>query len=389
MTDEFKLYVRDNNYLRQGEIDDYESAKLSPVLNDVGSWSITIDARSPSAAKLANPDWGIVAYRDGVEEPICSGIWTEVRHRRDMDNWTIEIQGLTDEVWLVDRLVSPSPTEGVPPYTVQASDIRSGVASTVIRQYVDVNLGQGAVAARRKANFAVDADPVTGSTVRGEGRWDSDLLAFIQPLAESGGIGFRVRQVDASLKFQAFAVGDKSSIVKYSIDLGNLESYEYSRVRPRANYVYVGSTGSGTSRIVKEFPDSAAIATWERIEGPLASEPSTSDATSLAQAGNDALAQNSEQVSLTFTPVETDTMRYGVHYNLGDKISAQLEGPAPAPYGVDGLITEVVRKVDISLDKDKAPSVTPTLGTPAADGISRLVRAFQRANVRINKLERS
>lgn len=384
---EWKLYVRDNHYLIQGEIDDYESATLVPVFRDVGTWTLTIDARSHVAALLMNPDWGIVATRNDV--PLFSGIWAEIRLTRDDDHWNLEFQGVTDEIWLVDRLVSPSPADTGPPYSAQASDIRTGLASTVIRAYVDVNVGQGAVASRRRPNFTVAGDPAIGASVRGEGRWDADVLAFIQPLATTGGVGFRVVQLGAALQFQVYAPGDKSGSVKYSIGLGNLEAYEFTRSRPKGNYVFVGASGTGTSRIIKEFSDGAAMATWGRIEGPLANASSTSDTSVIAQTGADALAQNSEQASMSFTPVETDDMKYGVHYAVGDKIAAQLENPIPTPYGIGGQIVDVVRQAEIRLQKDGPQTVTPSFGTPSRGDTTRLVAAFQKANQRLNNLERS
>lgn len=385
MTD-WKLYVRDNNFQRQGEICDYEEASFTPTFNDVGPWRLKIHRRSLAAVMLNNPDWGIEVWRGGGQ--MFSGIWTDVRHTRDMATNQLEILGGSDEIWLRDRLVSPSPADTGPPYNAQASDIRTGVASAVLIAYVNMNLGPGAIASRRKASFTLLADPGIGATVRGEGRWDADLLAFIQPLAITGGVGFRVVQSGAALSFQVYRGTDRSGSVKFSTKLGNLSGFEYARSRPKANYVYVGASGTGTSRIVKEFPDSAAIATWERIEGPLVNASSTSDTTVIAQSGNDALAQGSEQVSLSITPVETADMMYGVHYNIGDTVTIQLDDPATTPYAETGQVVDVLRAVTINLTPN-SQTVTPTIGTPARGNVSKLIRAFQQATRRLNNLERS
>lgn len=382
---EWKVYLRDNQYLTQGEIDDYESVSFTTVFNDVGSWKLTLDARSPVVGMLATPNWGVYVTRDGKQA--FSGIWVTGRFVWETDHWSVEFNGVTDEIWLVSRLASPSPAESSAPYTVQATDVRTGVASTVVQAYVNVNLGPGAVPARRKSGLTIAPDPAVGFSVRGEARWDSDLLAFIQPLATTGGIGFRMVQVGAGIQFQTYWPGDKSASVKYSVDLGNLESYEFTRERPKGNYFFVGASGTGTSRIIKEFPDNSAIATWERIEGQLVNASSTSDTTAITQLGTDAIAQNSEQVSLAFTPIEIPDMQYLVHYNVGDKISAQLVGPLPTPYGSDGLVVDVVRQVEVRLEKD-GQTVTPSFGTPSRSQVDRLVRAFQQANVRLNNLER-
>ncbi|SEF34414.1 virus ReqiPepy6 Gp37-like protein [Amycolatopsis pretoriensis] len=386
MTFEWRLYVRDANYQRQGEIRDYTSATLSPVYNDVGTWSITLDRNSPMAPYLTTPGWGIIATRNDVA--LFTGITTNIRHVVGATDNHMEISGSTDEIWLQSRLVSPSPGESSAPYTVQAVDVRTGPASTVLIGYVNANLGPGAVTTRRKAGFTVGADPVIGASVRGEGRWDADLLTFIQPMAQTANVGFRVVQVGAGLQFQVFAPTDRSSTVKFSVALGNLSAFEYSSSRPRANYVFVGASGTGTARIIKEFADGPAIATWERIEGPLANQGTTSDSTAIAQAGADALAQNSEQASLTITPLEKPNLMYGVHYALGDIVTVQLEGPAQTPYTESGQIVDLLRQVTITLSKDEQ-TITPTIGTPAKGTIPRLIRAFQQQARRINNLERT
>lgn len=387
MTFEWRLYVRDALYQRQGEIRDYTSATLTPTFNDVGTWSIELNRRSPMASYLTTPGWGIVATRNDV--PIFSGVTTTIRHVvSDKDN-RMDVSGSTDEVWLQDRLVSPSPGESSPPYTTQAVDIRTGLASTVILGFVNANLGPGAVSTRRKSGFTLAADPAIGSTVKGEGRWDSDLLAFIQPMAQTAAVGFRVVQVGNGIQFQVFAPTDRSATVKFSTALRNLSAWEYTATRPRANYIYVGASGSGTARIIKEFRDGPAIATWERIEGPLVNQGSTSDPTAIAQAGAAAIAQNSEQASLSITPIENPNLMYGVHYFLGDKVTVQLEGPAATPYAESGQIVDQVRQVTISLSKDGPQTVIPTMGTPAKGTVSRLIRAFQDQARRLNNLERS
>ncbi|MEU0797182.1 siphovirus ReqiPepy6 Gp37-like family protein [Amycolatopsis sp. NPDC005961] len=383
----WKLYVRDSSYLRQAEIDDYEEGTFTSVYNDVGTWSLRLDSRSPAAALLAEPGSGVVVYRDNVA--MYSGIWTELDLTEDSKSSTLELRGMSDEIWLADREVSPSPGESQPPYTVQASDVRSGVASTVITAYVNVNLGPGAIAARRKAGLTLAADPVVGGTVRGEARWNSSLLEFIQPLAESGQVGFRVVQVGVGLVFQIYQGVDRSASVKFSRTLGNLESSKLTRTRPKGNYIFVGASGSGTSRIVKEFADGEALAAWERIEAPLANTSSTSDTTVITQAGNDALAQGSEQASIEIRPIERPDMVYGIHYGLGDKVAIQLQVPISTPYGVTGQVVDVVRQATISLTKDGPKTVTPVIGTPARGNVQKLVKAWQQANRRLNELERS
>lgn len=385
MTYEWKIFVKDrgNNYI--GQLDDYDSATFAPQFCDVGTWSVEMSRSSPMVPYLITPGYGIVATRDG--HTVFSGLQRTPHHVRTADQDHVTISGDSDDAWLLSRLVSPSPADSGPPYTLQVSDVRTGIASTVINQYVDVNLGPGAVAGRRKTDLTIGADPVIGATVRGEARWDSNLLAFLQPLALTGGVGFRIAQVGTGLVFQVYQPTDRSATVQFSVGLGNLKGFEYESKAPTANYVYVGASGTGTARIIQEFSDSDSISTWGRWEGNLVNQGGTTDPTSIAQSGTDALAQGAEQASLSITPLETETLRYGIDYFLGDTVTVQLDGPAVTPYGESGQIVDTLRKVEITLTPD-GQTVTPSVGTGNAQDVARIFRRLAAYDRRLNNLER-
>jgi hypothetical protein len=392
MTFEWKLYARNPDGDRAGEIDDFIDAKFTPVYNDVGTWEVTMDRRVPIAVDLASPQWGIILCRNNV--PIFSGMTNHSAHTVDQNTSKsgtatnqVIVSGLTDEAWLTRRVVSPSPAESVPPYTAQAYDDRTGQASTVIGQYVNVNAGPGAIVPRRVPNLTIAADPHLGSTVTGHGRWDTNLLVLIQPLASAADLGFRVAQVGSGIQFQIYQGIDRSKTVSFSNALGNLSGFQYESTAPTSNYAYVGASGSGTARVLAEYPDSQAVATWGRIEGPLVNDSGTTDPNHMAQSGADAITQGSEQATLTITPIETPTLMYGVHYNLGDKVTVQLEGPATSPYA-GGTIVDILRSVEIHLTPDGPQTVTPTIGTAARKDVLRVIRAVRDMQKRLNLLER-
>lgn len=382
MSFEWKLYVRDQNYRLQGEMDEYTEATFTPVYNDVGSWELLISRSSDQAVALTTPGWGIVAARDG--NIVLSGPIATRHHAVNADGGTIKISGVTDDVWLKRRLVSPSPSESVPPYTVQASDVRNGIASTILGQYVNVNAGPGAVTPRRVTGLTIATDPLIGATVSGNGRWDN-LLEFLQMLAITGAVGFRVVQVGTGLQFQVYAGTDRTGTAKFSIGLGTLASYEYESTAPTGNYAYVGGTGDGTARVMAEYPDSASIATWGRIEANLVNASDTANTTQLQQAGTDALKQGAEQTSLTLTPLERDGLRFGIDYQLGDTVSVQIEGPG------EGTIQDLLRSVAIHLTPDGPQTVTPSVGTARATDVQRMFRTFRAIKAlgrRVTNLER-
>lgn len=382
---EWKIYVRNSDGQRIAEIDQYETANFKPVYCDVGSWSLTMDRRLPTAIQLTQAGAGVILCRD--DKPIFSGSWRQAQHKKDDNNEEVTFTGVTDEIWLKRRVASPSPGESSPPYSVQASDVRSGLASTVLSQFVDVNAGPSAVPTRRVPGLTIATDPLIGANVKGEARWDN-LLAMLQPLATSGGVGFRVVQVSAgSLQFQVFAPKDHTGDIKYSVDLGNLASFEYDSTAPDANYEYVGGNGTGTARTIQEISDTDSIGVWGRFEGDFIDQSSTTDTTQLTQAGNDALAQGGEQASVTITPIESANQRYGYEYGLGDKITVILDGPSRTPYNLDGRIRDIIRTVSIDLTPESS-LVTPSIGTASRHDTARSIRAINNLKKRVNNLEK-
>lgn len=381
----WNLYARNPDGTKAGEIDHFNEAELTPVFCDVGSWTLKLPATAAILQDLAQPGAGLIACRDDL--PLVSGPQRGWRRVKNATEDYVEFKGYTDEVWLKNRTVSPSPTEAFPPYTVQGTDNRTGVASTVISQYVNANAGPGAITSREVPGLTIGPDPGAGASVSGSARWELSLLAFIQPLATSGGIGFRVVQVGNTLQFQPYAITDRSDAVKFSHAMGNLASLDYSVTAPDGNYYYVGGNGTGTGRTIKEYSDNDSIASWGRIEGEFVDRRDTSDATQLQQAGTEALSNSTERLSLAITPLETDYQKFGVHYFLGDQVTVKLEDTLPTVYGESGLIVDVLRSVTIKLTPDEV-SVTPVIGTPGRSDLLRIFRTLKSAVKRLNQLER-
>jgi hypothetical protein len=382
---DWNLYSRNPDGTRQGEIDDWTAGKFTPLWCDVGSWSLTLNANSPQVAYMAQPGAGVILCRD--DTPLVSGVVTDMERVQNKDENTITFSGFTDEVWLKRRNVVPSPSESSG-YTVQASDDRTGVCSTVLAQYVNVNAGPGAIAPRQVPGLTIGTDLGIGANVSGSGRWQTNLLTFMQPLAVSGGIGFRIVQVGNNLEFQTYLPTDRSKTVKFSKALGNLAGVQYSITAPDGNYVYVGGSGTGTSRVIKEYSDADSIAAgWGRIEGEFVDRNDTADTTQLQQAGTDALTQNTEQMSLAITPLETKTLKFGQDYFLGDTVSVTLQDGIPNVYGTDGVIVDILRSVTINLAADDV-SVTPAIGTPGRADVLRIFKSLKNFRRRLNQLER-
>ena len=369
---EWKVYARrDSDLALLGELD-YQSLSMVPRFNNPGSWELDVDASS-AAADLLTWGTGILVTLDGVS--FFSGPVTKMGRKWTPSGDRRTVTGADDSIYLARRLAypeAPALTTGTSAY-----DARTGVASTVMRGYVDDNVGPSADATRAVSGLTLEAaDPLLGASVTGLGRFQP-LDELLRELALAGGdLGFRVVQEGAALEFQVYDPADRTGTVIFSSALGTLSAYDYSEDGPSANWIVVGGAGDGAARAFSSGGDGASIARYDRIEA-FVDKRDTGDTTQLAQARDEALTQNAEQTSLSATPVDTGAFRFGVDYGLGDRVTVMVDGVA---------LQDVVREVHVKLDPTAGQSVIPVIGTPGTtnpsvprifDRLSRLERAVR------------
>jgi hypothetical protein len=370
------VYARDATLTAVAQIADYQ--RLAAVLrfNDVDSWVLDMDAQAPGASSLMRDGAGIVAVLGSTV--VLSGPVTGRERVFDDKQNRLKVTGAGDAVWLTRHEAHPQPATPAPPYNVQGYDVRTGVASTILRQYVDVNVGPSALATRAVPGLTLAADPVLGTSVTGRARWQP-LLELLQLLAIAGGsLGFRLQQSGAGISFSVYAPTDRTASVIFSTDLRNLAAFAWSEQAPEANYVYVGGGGEDTARTIYEGLDSASIARWGRVE-TFRDRRDTTVAAELAQAATDELSQAAGPVSLEMTPIDLSQMSYLTHYTLGDKVTVVMDGVA---------VQQLIREVSIALTPDDGAVVVPTIGTPGRQEILGLFDRLRDAESRLTQLER-
>lgn len=371
------LYLRDPTLQREGQIDDFEKCEAIARFNDIGTWTVDVDGRAPLAAKLATPGYGIELVRDDTTV-VMSG---PMRHRvwsRDGDQLQLTVSGVDDMIWLKRRLAHPQPATAAPPYNTNEYDVRTGVASTVLRAYVNANAGAGALAPRQVTGLGLDTDPLAGTTVTGRARWQV-LLQLLQELAIAGGnLGFRVTKSGTSLLFQVYEPTDRTSSVILSTELGNLFGYDYESEASEVNYVYLGGGGEGTARTVREGSDSAEVTSWGRIEA-FQDRRDTTDTGELDQEITKTLTEGVGKTGLSINPVDIDGMVFLQDYNLGDLVTYVIDGEPN---------TQIVREARITLTPDGPQQTIPGLNTAGRNDVLRLLRRLRIAEARILDLER-
>lgn len=362
----------------------YTSVSCELRFNEVGSGELVAPADGWLVEALTTPGINVVVLR-GTE--IWGGGPVE---KPGALTWgpeggvgTIRANFATHDLWLARRRVYPDPTlvatSGSQPaaYTVSAAN-----SEVTMRDLVNRNVGAGALAARQVPNLALGALASVGSNVTYTADFDQSVSDALRDVAKAGGgLGFRVRQTGfgaaAQLLFDVYEPEDLSAAVRFSRSIGNLRSLVTDPEAPSATVAIVAD-GAG---VFVEREDSAATTLWGRIEvAANASGTETAGTTELDQAGDLALLDGAETVGVRAEGVDTDWLRYGQDYALGDYVGVEI---SPG-YGVSALVSAA----KLTATPETGATVTASLGQP--DRVAnRTVWAIRELTRRVSRLERS
>lgn len=377
--------VRNSSLARVGQLTAQDLVGFTAVLrfNKVGSWKVVLPVGNALAEELKKPGAGlIVTTTSGV---ILSGPTTAVVTEQSVDDvaGTYTITGVDDSILLSERLAYPTPsTADVTAQTV-AYDVRTGVAETVMKSYVDVNIGPGAPAARKIPALSVQATAGLGSNVTAQARFQP-LQELFEGLADVANLGFTIEQVGAGLQFQVYAPRDRSPYVRLDLDNGRLTKSEYSYSTPKATRAIVGGTGDLTARTFLERTTSVSLDSetkWGRRIEVFNDQRSTSDTAKLQQYGDELLATDGKTlISVSISPTDDQSMLFGVDWDLGDKVTCVV-GSAE--------LAAVVTEIGILVTTDGV-RIGATVGEPRTlDYETQLLSIQADQASRISKLERT
>jgi hypothetical protein len=376
-----RVRVRKGDLTLLDQVDSFTSLTGIPVHNNVGSWTLTIDA-DDDKADLFTAGRGLVVWRDGVTDPIFSGPITGLRvelpdgGRQEI----LTVTGATDELVLTGRVCYPDPTVASTAQSTAYADVQTGNAETVIRHYVDLNAAAGALSARRLAGLALAANGNHGPTVTKSARYDR-LLDLIGPLADQAGLGFRVVYLPATaaLEFRVFAPVDRSATVRFARELDNLTGYSYQLLAPTVTRAIVGGGGVGTARVTRERANTTAETDWGIRAEEFIDQRDTSTTATLDQSGDEALTAGEPTAGLLLTVTDTEQLQYGRDYGLGDTVTAIVRGIP---------VVDVLTQVRLDVDAQAGLKVKPVVGSQnPADGGKALYKRLAALRRRILGIE--
>lgn len=384
--DDLIIEVRNPSLKRIGQFrpEDLVGATFVLRYNNVGSWQMRLPYGNRLGEFLRLPGYGIIVTGPG-DSVIFSGPTIAAKLVQTANNlqgdW--EITGASDDLILQERLAYPTPGTDDVQAQVTPYDERTGATETVLKQYVNVNLGPSAPVNRQVPGLMIDTDTGQGAIVTGRARFDQ-IQEFFYDLAQLGGIGYKIAQSNGDLLFSCYVPTDRSATIRMDMDNQKLSSSQYSYSSAKVTRAIVGGQGEDEWRRFVEVSNTDsedAETAWNRRIEVFKDNRNSRDNDILTQAGQELLTdQGKTIVEMSVTPSDDINMRFAVDWYLGDKITIVVQ---------DIEAKAVVTEIGIAIGADGV-RIGATVGAPI--GItyeSKLLAKTADVSKRVSNLERT
>jgi hypothetical protein len=385
------LEVRRPDFSRVGQIDLglVQDGKFIKRFNAVGAWQFTLPNEHPACRYLKVPSAGILVWFN--DRPYLSGpmlSWTKVESSDDPIGTTTFV-GADDLIVLADKAAYPLPsTADVTAQTV-AYDTRTGPAESVMKAYVQANVGPGAPAARRDAlnsGLRIEPDQQRGAKVTGTARFDQVGALLAELAGADATLGFDVVQDAERLGtlMTVYEITDRSAFVRMDVDNDLLKSTLSGIGAPKLTRALVAGQGEGEERTFVEVTDDLAVQAeqqWGRRIEQFIDQRQTDDPDQLTQAGIKEIQENARTIaSLKVVPQDGDTMRYGIDWNTGDRVGVVVD---------EQVLVDTVSEAILVIDEGDT-EVGATIGDPVGyDWEAAVTRSLNDHSARISRIERA
>ncbi|KPC86249.1 hypothetical protein ADL35_12240 [Streptomyces sp. NRRL WC-3753] len=360
--------------------------------NAPASGSVTLPAR-PEVMELLQPGHRLVVIRD--QAIWCAGPMEEPQNYTwdlagNAGVGTVTVNYSDDLARVAGYLTYPEPAKAWQSQTTTTDMVRklTANAEVIIRTLVDENCGPSALAARQIPQLVLDTVAGVGTSQTVSTRLEP-LLDACRTAAVTDGLGFRTRQVGDEIRFGVYAPQDLTGTARFSHGLGNLRSVAFTLGAPLATSELVMGgndpsqeppTGDPAYERVYVEVTSGAAADWYRVE-KLVEKTSVDDDSQgeLTQAGRLAFGNDNPQVSLSTVTVDTEDLKAGTHFGLGDKVTVVL------PTGLE--VADVVQSIGLAAEPDSGELVTTVIGDNDKSTSTRMVRTVRDLAYRLGQLE--
>ncbi|MEV1020712.1 siphovirus ReqiPepy6 Gp37-like family protein [Streptomyces sp. NPDC050264] len=360
--------------------------------NVPASGSVTLPAW-PEHMELLQPGNRLVLVRNGTIW--CAGPLEEPQNyvwdlEGNSGPGTVTVAFTDDLARIAGYLTYPEPAKAFASQT-KTSNVNRQITATnaeaLIRQLVSENCGPSALSARRIEHLVLDALAGVGGTRSITTRFEP-LLDACRTAAATDGLGFRTRQVDDEIRFGVYAPADRTATARFSTGLGNLRSVAFTMAAPLATSELVmggddpaQETAEGEPANERLFVEinSGAAADWYRVEKLIEESGKDDSKGELTQAGTLAFGDDNPQASLSTLTIDTDDLKAGRDYQLGDRVTVVL------PTGLE--VTDVVQTIRLEATPDEGELVTAVIGNSDKTTTTATVRAVRDLARRLGRLE--
>lgn len=310
------------------------SQRISAPWNHVLRFALTRSSETLAFFReFLERDWILEAYRTdeatGVKDKVYEGFnRTIVDQVNSHGAVLITMYGVGYTHLLTRRIV-------IPPVG-QENSTKSGIAETIIKEFIDEQMVNPVDPARVMSGLSIETDAATGAVAEYSARY-TNLNTVVTRCAEQGGLDFGIVGGDtpATFEFQArplwgedrrFGFTEEGiAPVVFDLFLNNMEIPIFSKSGgDEKNFVYVGGPGQGIDREILEMSlsDDLAISPWNRQEAfvDARNQEGTDGMTTTGQAY---LNDNRYLEKFTFNMRQTDGTRWLRDWQLGYLVTAR------------------------------------------------------------------
>ncbi|MFD5294790.1 siphovirus ReqiPepy6 Gp37-like family protein [Streptomyces mutabilis] len=361
--------------------------------NAPASGSVELPAR-PEYMELLQPGNRMVVVRD--EEIWCAGPMEEPQdYAWDLASnsgvGTVTVRFSDDLARIAGYVTYPEPTKSFATQTRTSDLVRKLTATNaeqIIRTLVSENCGPTALAARRIERLVLDTVAGVGTNQTLSTRFEP-LLDACRTAAVTDGLGFRTRQVGDQILFGVYAPRDLRNVARFSDGLGNLRSVAFTLGAPTATSELVmgghdpaDDPPEGDPPYQRTYVEvtSNQHVDWWRVEKFLEKSGVDDDSEGeLTQAGRLAFGNDNPTASLSTVTVDTEDLKAGRDFGLGDRVAVVL------PTGLQ--VSDVVQSIGLAAEPDSGELVTTVVGNNDKSTTNRMVWTVRDLAYRLGQLE--
>lgn len=333
----YKVRVLNHSAITVYETDDFNSLSYDKSINGVSSHVITFpNNTSQDVGQYFGTDYIVQVWRDDIHEGMQPYVDYEGFHRTpqydtsDQGRKIFTSYGRSFEDLVQRRSIAYKATEARATKTALSGE-------TAIKQFVNENAGPGALVSQGRIVDGVTPGLVIEPTSGYGTAWTGsvqyqNLLDVIKNIAATTGVYFRVIRSGTTFTFQVMPTSGANRTqgtaqpVVFAEEFGNMISPTYVLSKTEeVNRIIVLGQGQDAARTTVVRNDIAAQqeSPWALIEKTHdARNSSTLDA--LNNEGDQELLNLQAKENFTFTVLQADASRYGVHYFHGDIVTARM-----------------------------------------------------------------